>query len=136
MENFNIKSLHGQYFTAEICFNQCYGRISVNEHGMAYLCQNEIDGGSKDCRDFFGYTYGFYVGKMEKISSAIQDLKTLPPPTAYHALFQEILEKRGPAWDEDGSYSVVPNEVMASIVDFMSEIKVFEPKNLGNNQNQ
>ncbi len=134
MTNPSIQSLHGQYFSAEICFKDVVGRISINEDGLAYLCQDEVDGGSTSCRDFFGYTYGFYVGNMKNIDSGVQNLKILPPPTAYHALFQEILKKRGPTWDVDGSYSVLPDEVMASIVDFMSGIKVFEPKNLGNKQ--
>ena len=138
-ENFNIHSLHGAYFTATICFDKVVGRISVNEEGVAYLCQDEIAGSAKACRDFFGYSYGFYVGDMsawELKLCGIFNLKILPSPIEYHVLFQEILEKRGPTWDVDGNYSVIPNEVLEKIMAFMGEIKDFEPKNLGNNQNQ
>lgn len=132
MTNPSIQSLHGQYFSAEICFVQCYGRISVNEEGMVYLCQDETAGGGTSCRDFFGYKYAFYYPfDSLVVTSGIQNLKILPPPTEYHTLFQEILEKRGPTWDVDGSYSVIPDEVLAKIKDFMDGIKVFEPKNPG-----
>jgi len=128
----SIHSLHGQYFTAEICFVQCYGRISVNEEGMVYLCQDEMAGGGMICRDFFGYKYAFYhTFDFRIVTGEIQNLKILPPSTEYHALFQEILEKRGNAWSEDGSYSVIPNEVLAKIHSFLEEIKEFDLKNLG-----
>ncbi len=133
---FDIQSLHGQYFIATIIFNEVSGRISVGMDGKIYLCQDSIDGGAPR-RYLFGYKFGWPVLDLNDLNgSHVFDLKILPPPTKYHALFQEILEKRGPTWDVDGSYSVLPTEVMASIVDFMSEIKVFEPKNLGNNKIQ
>ncbi len=131
-ENFNIQSIHGSYFAAEICFKDVVGRISVSKHGRSYLCHNEDELNiSKRHVKSFGYKYVWPIGDMSDIEPAVQNLKILPSPLEYHALFQEILEKRGPTWDVDGSYSVLPNEVMASIVDFMSGIKVFEPKNLG-----
>ncbi len=133
-DNQSIRSLHGRYFSATICFSEVVGRISVNEHGIAYLCQDGMAGGDKACRDFFGYSYGFCVGDMEAESlklCSVFSLKLLPSPIEYHALFQEILAKRGPTWDVDGSYSVLPNEVLEKIHSFMENIKEFEPKNLG-----
>lgn len=136
-ENFNIQSLHGSYFAAEICFKGVSGRISVNKHGRAYLCHNEDELNiSKRHVKSFGYKYVWPIGDMSDIEPVVQNLKILPSPIEYHALFKEILEKRGPTWSEDGSYSVIPNEVLAKIHSFMEGIKVFGPKNLDNNQNQ
>lgn len=133
---FDIQSLHGRYFSATICFDEVVGRISVKDEDTIYLCQDAMDG-SESCRDFFGYKYAWYmtVGADPKRYD-VRNLKLLPSPTEYHALFQEILEKRGPTWSEDGSYSVIPNEVLAKIQSFLEGIKEFDVKNLGNNQNQ
>ena len=139
-KNSNIHSLHGAYFTATIAFDKVVGRISVNEAGALYLCQDALgvdDDGTCSCRDFFGYKFAWGVGQASDLRAChVFDLKILPPPTEYHAIFQEILEKRGPTWDVDGSYSVIPNEVLSKINDFMEGIRGFDPKNLGNNQNK
>lgn len=134
--SFDIHSLHGQYFSATIGFTDVMGRISVNEAGMVFLCQDDMIGGGGSCRDFFGYKGAFYLHDIPEAPAVVFNLKLLPSPTEYHALFQEILEKRGPTWSEDGSYSVIPNEVLAKIQSFLEGIKEFDVKNLGNNQNQ
>lgn len=128
----SIHSLHGQYFTATICFKDVVGRISVTDAGGVYLCQDVINGGGLLCRDFFGYKCSVYVEDIEDIGREVQNLKLLPAPPEYHALFQEILAKRGTSWSEDGSYSVIPNEVLAKIHSFLDGIKEFDVKNPGN----
>ncbi len=135
-EPFDIHSLHGQYFSATIVFYKVVGRILVTRGGGAYLCQDSINGCARR-RDFLGYKHGWHVLDFDDLAdSHVFGLKLLPSPIEYHLLFQEILEKRGPTWDEDGNYSVIPNEVMDKIAAFMERVKEFEPKNLGNNQNK
>ncbi len=127
----NIHSLHGQYFSATIVFYEVVGRILVTRDDRVYLCQDSMNGCARR-RDFLGYKHGWYVLDFENLAdSHVFNLKLLPSPIEYHALFQEILEKRGSTWDVDGSYSVIPNEVLAKIQGFLGGIKVFEPKNLG-----
>lgn len=129
--SFNIHSLHGAYFTATICFDKVVGRISVRNDAAVYLCQDKMHS-SDVCRDFLGHKCAWFVGNMTDLSGhSVFNLKILPSPIEYHALFQEILEKRGPAWSEDGSYSVIPNEVLAKIHSFLEGIRGFDPKNLG-----
>lgn len=131
-DQFDIQSLHGQYFSAEICFKDVVGRISVSHDNVVYLCHdNESLPLFLKIGENFGYKNVWGCDLRVPEEQYVINLRILPPPTSYHALFQEILKKRGPTWDVDGSYSVLPNEVMASIADFMSGIKVFEPKNLG-----
>ena len=139
MTNSPIHSLHGQYFTAEICFDEVMGRISVSNYGTIYLCQDVIgltDAETRGCRDFFGHKFVWPAAMNDLASHHVLNLKILPSPIEYHALFREILERRGPTWSEDGSYSVIPNEVLAKIQSFLEGIKEFDVKNLGNNQNQ
>ena len=139
-EPFDIHSLHGQYFSATIGFDEAVGRISVDDCGAMYLCQDTAglaEGQSHFCRDFFGYKFAWGIYDDKNLpESKVFNLKILPSPIEYHALFQEILAKRGPTWSEDGSYSVIPTEVLAKIHSFMDGIKEFDAKNLGNNQNQ
>ncbi len=131
-EPFDIHSIHGQYFSATIGFDEVVGRISVRNDAAAYLCQDLLPG-SMVCRDFLGYKHAWFVGDMtDLVGHNVHNLKLLPSPPEYHALFQEIITKRGPTWDEDGNYSVIPNEVMDKIAAFMEGVKEFEPKNLGN----
>ncbi len=131
MTESNIHSFHGQYFSATIGFTDVMGRISVNEAGMVFLCQDDMIGGGGSCRDFFGYKGAFYLHDLPDVPAVVFSLKILPSPLEYHAIFQEILEKRGSTWDVDGSYSVIPNEVLAKIQGFLEEIKEFDVKNLG-----
>lgn len=129
--SFNIHSLHGAYFIATIAFDEVMGRISVNDNGSVYLAQNEYDGGTS-CTEMFGYKFSWFLNDIYcPTNSHVFNLKILPSPIEYHALFQEILEKRGPTWSEDGSYSVIPNEVLAKIHSFMEGIKEFDVKNIG-----
>jgi hypothetical protein len=123
MDEFNINSLHGSYFTAEICFTDVVGRISVNENGSVYLCQDEIDGGSRNCRDFFGHNYGFYVGNMKNITPAVHSLKILPSPLEYHAFLGELIDYCNKCGD--------PEIPMSKVSEFLDNIKVFDPKNPG-----
>lgn len=121
---FDIHSLHGAYFIASICFDEVVGRVSIKPDGRVYLCQDKLDA-SELCREFFGYKYAWPVDDISKPEdSHVYDLKILPSPLEYHELFQEILAKRGPTWSEDGSYSVIPNEVMDKIRDFVKGIKI------------
>lgn len=130
LENFNIQSLHGAYFSATIVFYEVFGRILVRDNGQVYLCQDSLDGSI--IQSEFGYKYAWLVVDFEDLAdSHVFNLKILPSPIEYHALFREILEKRGPTWSEDGSYSVIPNEVLAKIHSFMEVIKEFDLKNLG-----
>lgn len=127
----SIHSLHGQYFSATIGFDEVVGRISVRNEDAVYLCQDLLQG-SMVCQDFLGYKYAWFVGGMtDLVGHGVHNLKILPSPVEYHALFQEILKKRGPTWSEDGNYSVIPNEVLAKIHSFMEGIKEFDAKNLG-----
>lgn len=125
-EPFNIHFLHGSYFTAEICFKDVVGRISVSELGSAYLCQDEIglsDDGTCFCRDFLGYRFAWCVGYMDDEDLSVKNLKILPSPLEYHQLLTEAMsdcEKPGDA-----------EAVVAKIAGFLAGIKVFEPKNPG-----
>lgn len=134
-ESLNIQSLHGAYFTATIGFDEAVGRISVDDCGIMYLCQDTAglaEGQSHFCRDFFGYKFAWGIYDDRDLpQSKVFNLKILPSPIEYHLLFQEILAKRGPTWSEDGSYSVIPNEVLAKIHSFLEGIKEFDAKNLG-----
>ena len=127
-ENFNIQSLHGSYFTAEICFNDVVGRIFCKDDEIIYLCHDNPVVGIKPigCSDYLGHEYAWPAIFVDgKLDDSVQNLKILPSPLEYHELFTELLEKRGAVWEDDGSYSVIPNEVMDKIRDFLKGIKIF-----------
>jgi hypothetical protein len=124
-EPFNIHFLHGSYFTAEICFTDVVGRISVNSEGFMYLCQNEHHG-STGCEEFFGYKYAWFLMPADNpILSGVQNLKILPSPLEYHAFLGELIDYCNKCGD--------PEIPMSMVSEFLDRIKVFEPKNLDNN---
>lgn len=90
--NLNIHSLNGQYFSATIAFDKVVGRISVNENGYAYLCQNEISGGDR-CNDLLGYKYAWFVydilGDIKKFE--VYNLRILIPTDIYHAVVSRLV---------------------------------------------
>ena len=127
-ENFNIQSIHGSYFTAEICFTDVVGRVFCKDDEIMYLCHNNPVVGIKPIglNDRLGHEYAWPAIFVDgKLDDSVQNLKILPSPLEYHELFTELLEKRGPVWEDDGSYSVIPNEVMDKIRDFLKGIKIF-----------
>lgn len=119
--------MHGRYFAAEFYGTKVVGRISVNEYGWMYLCQDTIPGGTL-CRDFLGYNFALFIDEKILSLGIVTNLTILPSPDKYHELFQEILANRGPVWEEDDRYSVIPNEVMQKIADFMSSLEKIELK--------
>jgi hypothetical protein len=125
-----IKSLHGRYFSATIWLDDVVGRVSVNELGMVYLCQN-IYGGTSVCRDFLGYKNAWYVDMEDLPMFGVQNFKLLPPTDKYHELFTEAVASVKKTWDVDGGYYVIPVDMMTKITEFMTEITEFEPKNPG-----
>ncbi len=130
-EQSNIQSIHGRYFTAEICFKDVVGRISVNEIGFAYLCHNDADIGLKSpgCSDMLEYEYAWPAwGFGEKLQDSIQNLKILPSPLEYHQLLTEAMSDCEKSGDIEA--------VVAKIAGFLAGIKGFQPKNIGNNKNQ
>lgn len=133
-ENFNIQSLHGYYFTAEICFTDVVGRVSCENDSILYLCHDNHVVGIKPeaCKEMFGYEYAWTaIFAGGELDDSVQNFKILPSPLEYHELFKIILFNMKPtSWDVDGSYSVLPKDVVSKIVDFMEGMKIF-----GNNQN-
>lgn len=130
--SFDPHSLHGAHFTATICGEDCLGKVSVGpDTGFIYLCQDKVFGSNNPSVDKLGHKHIWFIGSalVFTIDTGVNDFKLLPSTDKYHTLFTELLEKRGPAWDEDGSYSVIPKAVMEKIAAFMGEIKVFESKN-------
>lgn len=120
-----IKSLHGRYFTAEICFKDVSGRISVSDNGILYLCH--------DCEELstallgiekFDYKYTWSVDMLALDEQCVQNLKILPSPLEYHELFKLILERRESTWDVDGNYSVIPKDVVSKIAKLIDGIKI------------
>jgi hypothetical protein len=126
-----IKSLHGRYFTAAIWLDDVVGRVSVNELGMVYLCQ-DVYGSTSACRDFLGYKNAWYVKDIEELSeSGVFNFKLLPSTDKYHELFTDAIASVKKTWDVDGGYHVIPVEMMTKITEFMTNITEFESKNPG-----
>lgn len=122
-----IKSLHGRFFAAEICFTDVVGRVSYGDDNILYLCHDNHVVGIKPeaCKEMFGYKYAWPTFFIEKklADDSVQNLKILPTPLEYHELFKLILDHRESTWDVDGSYSVLPKDVLAKIADFMDGMK-------------
>jgi len=127
-------NLHGRNFSAEIYGIPVLGTISVGKLGGIYLCQDRLAGGGFNCDDKFGYEYTWYVTEGG-LCDEITNLKILPSALEYHALFTKILSNTGTAWQDDGSYWVVPDEVAAEITAFMDKIEAVDVENLGESKN-
>ena len=129
-----MNNLHGSHFSAEIHGIPLLGTISVGKFDGIYLCQDRWDGGNYSCDDKFGHEYAWYY--VPGISDEVTNLKILLSAIEYHALFTKILSNTGTAWQDDGSYWVVPDEVAEEITAFMGKIEAVDVKNLGKSKNQ
>lgn len=71
--------LNRDNFEAEIGGVKCKGKVSIDENGKVYLCQNETDGGFL-ADDKLGYKYVWFIGYQDNIqamSNGVQNLKIL-----------------------------------------------------------
>lgn len=117
----NIHSLHGSYFTAEICFTDVVGRISHDGSNVMYLCHNNsaIRLKPNGCSNMFGYEYAWpALAFNEKLQDSIQNIKILPSSLEYHKFLENLIDR----FDADSARS--------EIIAFLGGIKVFDPKNL------
>lgn len=115
--------LHGRSFSAKIIDTEVTGRISVSPvTGFAYLCQDEMDGSDLASYERFGYKYGWLVDFDDEVEMKwISGFKLLPPAEEYHKLFVKLAASLKNTWEEDGSYSVVPKEVLGEIANFLNK---------------
>ena len=114
------RHLHGKSFSAEIVWEQCYGKIFVTNDGDIYLCQDVVDGGNGEA---FGHRYIWSIGDdIKNPGETVQNLKVLPDSIEYHKLFTELLAARKTTWDVDGSYSVLPKELVDKVSAFIKGI--------------
>lgn len=123
-----MDDLNGRYFSAEILFEKCTGRLYVSEKGFIYLNQDTISGSGTG---YFGYKYAWFIGTVDAIDlNGVQNFKLLPSPDKYHELFELLLSERQTTWSEDGAYSVIPKHVVAKISEFMESIEQILPNKI------
>lgn len=126
-----MTNLHGKSFVADICWEPCSGKISVNpETGFIYLCQDSLDGSSAEM-DKLGYKYAWLVGEsLDNLRQmdGVSDLKILPDSIEYHELFEALMESCKNSWDEvDGNYWVVEKSMVSKVAEFLKKIEVKNP---------
>jgi len=74
---------HGQWFRATINGEKCVGRVSINNSGAVYLCQEMADGSSAP--DKLGFSFSWAVGTGSD------------PKLKYHDVRDLVLLSRKPA---------------------------------------
>ncbi len=127
-----MTNLHGKSFVADICWEPCSGKISVNpKTGFVYLCQDNLNGSSIDLPEKFGYKYAWLIGESLDeltIMDGVSNLKILPDSLEYHELFEELMSSRKSSWDEvDGHYWVVEKSLVEKVAGFLKGIEVKNP---------
>jgi hypothetical protein len=81
---------HGQWFRAKIQNEECVGRVSINDRGRVYLCQDDVSGATTSER--FGFENSWCVESGSKSELSFNDVENLRLLSRKPASFKRLVE--------------------------------------------
>jgi len=82
---------HGQWFKANVNGEDCVGKVSIDEHGVIYLCQNEAAGKSTPNKLGFNHSWCVDGGSANNLKTHdVLDLVLLSRKPAPHLIPIEL----------------------------------------------